>query len=138
MFNKQRLICRRAENRELVWLGTWQLWNRISSNIKSNLWKSYQNVGRSFNFCYVERDVRFIDTQDIAYVLENTIFCASEIDTITYTYSQTQKRVHVYSLMIASACIENHCWYQRNERKSGIGYLYKIRTIYRMLCWPLV
>ena len=105
--------------------------------IFENLWKSYQNVG-SFNFCYVERDVRFIDTQDIAYVLENTIFCASEIDTITYTYSQTQKRVHVYSLMIASACIENHCWYQRNERKFCIGYLYKNWTIYRMLCWPLV
>ena len=66
--------------------------------------------------------------------IRNTIFCASKTDTITYTYSQTQKRVHVYSLMIASACIENHCWYQRNERKFGIGYLYKNRTIYRMLC----
>ena len=34
--------------------------------IFENLWKSYQNV----DFCYVERDVRFIDTQDIAYVSE--------------------------------------------------------------------
>ena len=106
--------------------------------IFENLWKSYQNVVCSIKNRIFQLLLCRKGCQIHRICIRNTIFCASKTDTITYTYSQTQKRVHVYSLMIASACIENHCCYQRNERKFGIGYLYKNRTIYRMLCWPLV